>query len=430
MANTPVSGLTALAGSALDVADYIPCLDSSASTLKKLLASAIALIDSGKTASFTAAAGYHYRVDMNGAGADFAITFPASPAIGDFFAYTLTRAHATYNLTINRNGNNVYGGTDVSLYATKEAGHTSIWRWDSTTTGQGWIRMNEPKVNVQTFTANGTWVKPPGAMYSKGFMIGGGGGGGSGRRGATSSGRAGGGGGAGGGVRFFECPASFFGSTESVTVGAGGTAGAAITADSTSGSNGVDGGYSSISTYYVGGGSKGFGGGTGATGTGYSGPWCGPTGVTWGNFAPGASSGGAGSLGTPSPPTGTDHITPTGGGGGGGIDGSNNQYAGATGGGYADGLSRTNWLFATNPTLGAAGTVGGGNGGAGSTILGYVGLGGGGGGSNASGVGGTGGAGGSYGGGGGGGAGSPNGSNSGAGGAGGGGIVVVVTFCR
>lgn len=64
--NTKTSALNALAGSALDAADYFPVLDSSASELKKLLASSVALADGGaKTAAFTAAPGYLYRLDLS-----------------------------------------------------------------------------------------------------------------------------------------------------------------------------------------------------------------------------------------------------------------------------------------------------------------------------------------------------------------------------
>ncbi len=61
-----ISDLTALAGSALAAADYVEVLDSSASANKKLLASALSLVDGGaKTACFTAAVGEFYRVDLN-----------------------------------------------------------------------------------------------------------------------------------------------------------------------------------------------------------------------------------------------------------------------------------------------------------------------------------------------------------------------------
>lgn len=424
MANTKTSDLTALAGSALDVADYFPCLDSSASTLKKLLASAIALIDSGKTAGFTAAPGYHYRLDMSSASADAEIAFPASPAIGDFFAYTLTRAHASWNLTINRNGNNVYGGTNVALYTTKEAGHTSIWRWDSTTTGQGWIRMNEPKVNVQTFTADGTWVKPPGALYVIADLIGGGSGGGSGRRYAAGVGRAGGGGGAGGARVLAIIPASSLSSTQSVTVGAGGAGGAAVTTNSTDGNSGSLGAasvFGPITTKQAN--AAGGGGEYGGSAGQFDAQSC----NLFGSGITPVAGGGGSVFGAGGSPLDTN-LVPCAGGGGGSVNSSNSTTNAGAGGAIS-----SNSSLGASMTAAVAGTSPGGAGNAGSSGVTtglVVGGGGSGGGGHSAGAGGAGGAGGLYGGGGGGGGGCVDGNNSGAGGAGASGIVQIVTFCR
>ena len=139
MANTKTSALNALAGASIDAADYVPWLDSSASELKKVLASAFALADSAKTASFTAAPGYFYRVDMNGAGADFTVTFPASPSVGDRFGYVLSRAHGTYRLLANRNSQVIEGATSVAEYALLIQSEVMIWRFDDITSGAGWV---------------------------------------------------------------------------------------------------------------------------------------------------------------------------------------------------------------------------------------------------------------------------------------------------
>lgn len=390
------------------------------------------LDDAGtKTASYTATVGAHARVDMNGAGADFVVTFPGSPVVGDRFAYTLARAHATYNLTVARNGSTLYGSTaNEALFTTREAGHTSFWRYESTSSGQGWVRENEPKVNVQEFTADGTWIKPPGALTVDVLLINGGNGGGSGRRGANGGARYGGGGGSHGNCLFLSSLASVFGATESVTVGAGGAGGAAVTADDTSGNNGTAGGQSAFGSLAPSTSNPG-NGGTGASGTGGSNT--GSTTVMFGavvNASFGLAIGGAnggqggGSSGANASAA-AGQALPGSGGGGGGVSSGNLASAGGTGGYPASGYGSLSGGTAGANTGGA-----GGNGNDGSTYDAVVGTGGGGGGGNPSGAGGAGGNGGKYGAGGGGGGASANGNNSGAGGTGGAGYALIITFCK
>ena len=99
-------------------------------------------------------------------------------------------------------------------------------------------------VDIQTFTANGTWTKPAGAKWVQIEMMGGGGGGGAGRKGAPGSYRSGGGGGSGSGLNFLSwIPAAIFNATEPVVVGSGGAGAPSQTTDSTNGaagSNGTD----------------------------------------------------------------------------------------------------------------------------------------------------------------------------------------------
>src|SRR6476469_1866152 len=95
--------------------------------------------------------------------------------------------------------------------------------------------------DVQTFLADGTWIKPAGAKAVRVWMFSGGGGGGSGMRGAPGGSRCGGNGGGGGACIYFTFPASVLGATETVTVGVGGVGGAAITTDATVGNPGTAG---------------------------------------------------------------------------------------------------------------------------------------------------------------------------------------------
>ena len=286
-------------------------------------------------------------------------------------------------------------------------------------------------VDVQIFTANGTWTKLSGARTVTAICVGAGGGGAGGQ---SASGFPGSGGGGGATViGFFN--AADLSATETITVGTGGTAGPV-------GAAGGAGGSSSFGARLV-----SFGGGQGTvSGVNNSGGGGGGTGGVGGSGGTSNSIGGA--------PTTAANTAGIGGGGGGSGTISNGQpaeYGGGGGGGIGAGPGGSSLFGAgggggggiTTPGAGQAGgkagvwIAAGGGGGTGGTSPGgaggtgtngsglIMGSGGGGGGGTAAGTAGSGGAGGAPGGGGGAGGAGPTG---GAGGAGARGEVRVYTY--
>ena len=280
--------------------------------------------------------------------------------------------------------------------------------------------------DIQEFTSTGTstWTKPAGAKLVYVLMFGGGGGGGSGRRRATASSAtaaAGGAGGGSGGRTELWIPAVSLGSTETVTVGAGGTGGAAETVDDDNGQTGQAGNNSSFGSWGLARGAGASSGGTTVTVAGGSGGGAlAEAATSSSNYLAIGGDGNTAAGGT----GGRGGYRPGGGGGGGGMTASSVlARSGGTGGAGAS-------LFSTSTSnTGGGGTAGAaGNGGNGSNATSYfVGGDGGGGGASSSTTAGAGGNGG-YPGGGGGGGGVGHGVNSGKGGDGGNGYVRVVTF--
>ncbi|MGE5545577.1 MAG: hypothetical protein ACM33T_01670 [Solirubrobacterales bacterium] len=271
-------------------------------------------------------------------------------------------------------------------------------------------------VDVQTFTATGTWTKPQGATLVMVEAWGGGGGGGGGGNGSTY--RSGGGGGAGGECIRLIMPASLLATTENVQVGAGASGGSG--GFSAPGNNGGTGGYSSFGSWVIARG--GFGGsGGGATEA--------PGADAQGIHCAFSTAGGAGGAGDDAPYAQPGQASPGAGGGGGGGGCASGGGSGGNDGGRGS-LLTTGSLAHLPTTQGGGGNGGGGGtpGQAGSARA-CGGDGGGGGGGNSSGTPGAGGAGGvPGGGGGGGGAGSLLSYGAGTGGAGGRGEVRVYAW--
>lgn len=279
-------------------------------------------------------------------------------------------------------------------------------------------------VDVQKFTASGTWTNPspssPRPVLVR--LIGAGGGGGGGRCGVSGSVRGGGGGGTAGAVIEVWLDTAYLDSTEAITIGAGGTAGTGSSTQGTDGGAGGTGGDTTMATPGITLTAVGGAGGAGGTSsTGGAGGAAGATSTTIIGLArANASAGGAGSSGAANggAVASIDNWIPTSGGGGGGADTSNTARGGGSGGNA--GPTGANRILG-----GTAGASAGGNGGTGAQYSLY-GTGGGGGGSGATAAAGNGGAGGRYGGGGGGGGGGT--TSGGAGGAGSDGYAVIITY--
>lgn len=102
--------------------------------------------------------------------------------------------------------------------------------------------------NLKEYSSSEIWTKPTGLVLIEVVLCGSGGGGASGSRRATGVLARGGSSGAGGGCIVYVIEEANLGATESVTIGAGGTAGSAVTANDTDGTTGGAGGTTTFGT--------------------------------------------------------------------------------------------------------------------------------------------------------------------------------------
>jgi hypothetical protein len=343
----------------------------------------------------------------------------------------IASATTAANKLVYWTGSGTASTTDLSAF-----GRTLIDDADAAT-ARATLGVSGP-VDIQTFSASGTWTKPAGARLVRIIMFAGGSGGGGGGKAATSTIVSGGAGGGGGGSVDRTFDPALVGSSVAVTIGAGGAGGAGATVNG-AGADGTAGGNTTFGTFataYTGG--RGGGGNIGVA----SGGGAGGSERAIGNNATGSTAGSAGTAQTGAAgSTSSTSIAsgPTGGGGGAGgaVAGTVGNTGGASataggGGGSGGGLTAANAESAGGGAFGwraasaTNGTAGGGSAPAGPTPTDWsAGTGGGGGGSSEAGNGGTGGLGGRGAGGGGGGA--SHLGNGGAGGAGGDGYAVVIT---
>lgn len=315
------------------------------------------LVYLSKSGTYTVLAADKARYfDLTGDG--WTLTFSAPATLGANW-WALLSNNGTGEVTLAHTSGNIDGLTSFKMYP----GEARIVQCDGST-----LRSVVVRAFSKTFTAGGTFTKPPGYQWFGGLLWGGGGGGG--KSGSTP----GAGGGGGGACVPFQIPAASFGATETITVGAtanGASSAGAGTAgnESSIGSllsafGGGGGGGNGSSDYYGGGGggalSVGTAGGSNTVAGGEPGGGNSTTatatgqGLGGGASAQGSAFGGGGGAN----PGGATEACLYGGGGGGGVsNGGTLRAAGSSKFGGAGGA-------ASDSGNGTAGTAPGGGGGA------------------------------------------------------------------
>jgi hypothetical protein len=121
-------------------------------------------------------------------------------------------------------------------------------------TGPVVVTSNNGRLRVSRFLGSGTWTKTSNNSFVIVFAWNGGCGGGSGRKspgGGSGSDATGGSGGAPGNAMMLMLPSYYFGTSTTITVGAGGAGGASVASAATNGNPGAVGGASSIGSITI-----------------------------------------------------------------------------------------------------------------------------------------------------------------------------------